>query len=84
MIGPIVRCPAQGEPMSRRKGGRAPSTRFSVSLPDPLMRVRDRLRTDRRYGNRSEFVRDLLRAELVTARTGHRQASDVSGDRSIR
>jgi Arc/MetJ-type ribon-helix-helix transcriptional regulator len=65
MIGPIVRWSAQGEPMSRRKGGRAPSTRFTVSLPDPLMRVLDRLRTDRRYGNRSEFVRDLLRAELV-------------------
>jgi CopG family nickel-responsive transcriptional regulator len=29
------------------------------------MRVLDRLRADRRYGNRSEFVRDLLRAELV-------------------
>jgi CopG family nickel-responsive transcriptional regulator len=51
--------------MSRKRAGRAPSTRFTVSLPDPLMRVLDRLRTDRRYGNRSEFVRDLLRAELV-------------------
>jgi Arc/MetJ-type ribon-helix-helix transcriptional regulator len=51
--------------MSHKKAGRAPSTRFTVSLPDPLMRVLDRLRTDRRYGNRSEFVRDLLRAELV-------------------
>ncbi len=51
--------------MSRRKGGRAPSTRFTVSLPDPLMRVLDRLRTDRRYGNRSEFVRDLLRQKKL-------------------
>jgi CopG family nickel-responsive transcriptional regulator len=29
------------------------------------MRVLDRLRSRRSYGNRSEFVRDLLRAELV-------------------
>jgi CopG family nickel-responsive transcriptional regulator len=51
--------------MSRKKTPRARSSRFTVSLPDPLMRVLDRLRTDRRYANRSEFVRDLLRAELV-------------------
>ena len=29
------------------------------------MRVLDRLRTDHGDGNRREFVRDLLRAELV-------------------
>ncbi len=29
------------------------------------MRVLDRLRSGRGYGNRSEFVRDLLRGELV-------------------
>jgi CopG family transcriptional regulator, nickel-responsive regulator len=40
-------------------------TRFTVSLPDRLMGTLDRLRTRRRYGNRSEFIRDLLRAELV-------------------
>lgn len=51
--------------MSRRKGSRARASRFTVSLPDPLMRVLDRLRADRRYDSRSEFVRDLLRAELV-------------------
>lgn len=51
--------------MSRRKTSRAESSRFTVSLPDALMRVLDRLRRGRRYGNRSEFVRDLLRAELV-------------------
>jgi len=51
--------------MSRKKRSRAGSSRFTVSLPDSLMRVLDRLRIDRRYGNRSEFVRDLLRAELV-------------------
>ncbi len=41
------------------------STRFTVSLPDALMRTLDRLRSGRGYVNRSEFVRDLLRAELV-------------------
>jgi CopG family nickel-responsive transcriptional regulator len=51
--------------MSRKKTPRTGSSRFTVSLPDPLMRVLDRLRSHRRYGNRSEFVRDLLRAELV-------------------
>jgi len=44
---------------------RARSTRFTVSLPDPLMRILDRLRSGRGYTNRSEFVRDLLRGELV-------------------
>ena len=39
--------------------------RFTVSLPVSLMRTLDGLRTGRRYSNRSEFVRDLLRAELV-------------------
>ena len=39
------------------------ATRFTVSLPDSLMRTLDRLRSGRGYGNRSEFVRDLLRAE---------------------
>jgi CopG family transcriptional regulator, nickel-responsive regulator len=52
----------------------ARATRFTVSLPDPLMRTLDRLRSDRRYANRSEFIRDRLRAELVrqewTARRG--------------
>lgn len=42
-----------------------PVTRFTVSLPDPLMRTLDRLRSGRRYANRSEFIRDLLRSELV-------------------
>ena len=41
------------------------TTRFTVSLPDALMHTLDRLRSGRRYANRSEFVRDLLRAELV-------------------
>lgn len=41
------------------------TTRFTVSLPDQLMETLDRLRSERGYGNRSEFVRDLLRGELV-------------------
>jgi CopG family transcriptional regulator, nickel-responsive regulator len=49
--------------------------RFTVSLPEPLMRTLDRLRSERSYANRSEFIRDLLRAELVKdewkAQTGH-------------
>jgi CopG family nickel-responsive transcriptional regulator len=39
--------------------------RFTVSLPSSLMRTLDILRSGRRYSNRSEFVRDMLRAELV-------------------
>jgi CopG family nickel-responsive transcriptional regulator len=40
-------------------------TRFSVSLSQALMQTLDRLRAERRYATRSEFVRDLLRAEVV-------------------
>jgi CopG family nickel-responsive transcriptional regulator len=39
--------------------------RFTVSLPSSLMRTLDALRSGRRYSNRSEFVRDMLRSELV-------------------
>ena len=39
--------------------------RFTVSLSGALMATLDRLRATRGYTNRSEFVRDLLRAELV-------------------
>ena len=41
------------------------TTRFTVSLPDTLMGTLDRLCSERGYGNRSEFIRDLLRAEMV-------------------
>lgn len=59
--------------MSRpRKGARAGkaardagAVRFTVSLPTSLMRTLDQLQAGRRYANRSEFVRDLLRGELV-------------------
>jgi len=40
-------------------------SRFTVSLPTALMQTLDRFQSERRYSNRSEFVRDLLRAELV-------------------
>ncbi len=53
------------------------ATRFTVSLPDSLMRTLDRLRSDRGYGNRSEFVRDLLRAELVKEEWTERRGETV-------
>jgi CopG family nickel-responsive transcriptional regulator len=54
-------------PEARNGRGRAErgAVRFTVSLPLSLMRTLDRLRASRRYSNRSEFVRDLLRGELV-------------------
>jgi CopG family nickel-responsive transcriptional regulator len=54
-----------------------PVTRFTVSLPDRLMRTLDSLRRSRRYGNRSEFVRDMLRAELVKEEWGARRGETV-------
>ena len=47
---------------ARRSDG---AVRFTVSLPSSLMRTFDKLRSGRRYSNRSEFVRDVLRGELV-------------------
>jgi CopG family nickel-responsive transcriptional regulator len=41
------------------------ANRFTVSLPASLMTTLDRLKGERGYGTRSEFIRDLLRAELV-------------------
>jgi CopG family transcriptional regulator, nickel-responsive regulator len=51
--------------------------RFTVSLPDGLMRTLDRLRASRGYVNRSEFVRDLLRAELVREEWTERRGQTV-------
>lgn len=48
---------------ARKADGRV--SRFTVSLPNALMHTLDRLQSGRRYANRSEFVRDMLRAELV-------------------
>lgn len=39
--------------------------RFGVSLPEDLMRKFDRLIKRKRYPNRSEAIRDLIRRELV-------------------
>ncbi len=40
-------------------------TRFSVSLPDPLLSELDRRVIRRGYASRSEFVRDLIRERMV-------------------
>src|SRR5262249_37596068 len=45
--------------------GEGRAVRFPVSLPAPPPLTADQLRRRPRYGNRSEFVRDLLRGELV-------------------
>ena len=51
--------------------------RFTVSLPDHLMRTLDRVRAGRRYANRSEFIRDLLLAELVKEEWAERRGETV-------
>src|SRR5262249_15972340 len=48
------------------------------SPPAALMRTVDRLRSSRRYANRSEFVRDLCRAELVK-KEWRQQAGETVG-----
>jgi CopG family nickel-responsive transcriptional regulator len=40
--------------------------RFGVSLPDQLIKRFDRLIRRKKYPNRSEAIRDLIRKELVT------------------
>ncbi len=40
-------------------------TRFAVSLEEPLFRSLEELVRKHRYTNRSEYIRDLLRAKLV-------------------
>jgi CopG family nickel-responsive transcriptional regulator len=44
--------------------GGQPMERFTISLDDQLAADFDRLITERGYGNRSEAVRDILRAHL--------------------
>jgi CopG family nickel-responsive transcriptional regulator len=41
------------------------TTRFGVSMDDELLERLDRIVTRRRYPNRSEAIRDLVRAALV-------------------
>lgn len=45
--------------------------RFSISLDDELAREFDALIAARGYSNRSEAIRDLIRAELETQRQQH-------------
>jgi CopG family transcriptional regulator, nickel-responsive regulator len=52
-------------PRQRTPVSEALATRFTVSLPRELMQTLDHLAAGRSYSNRSEFVRDMLRAELV-------------------
>ena len=56
---------------------KTPTRRFTVSLPDTLMGTLDRLRSARGYDNRSEFVRDLLRSELVKEEWSGRRGETV-------
>ncbi len=49
--------------------------RFGVSLPEDLIRKFDRLIKRKRYSNRSEAIRDLIRRELVQ--------EDVDSDRVV-
>ena len=39
--------------------------RFTVSLPEPLLKELDRRVIPKGYSSRSEFVRDLIRDQLV-------------------
>ncbi|MBN1447304.1 MAG: nickel-responsive transcriptional regulator NikR [Bacteroidetes bacterium] len=49
--------------------------RFGVSLPEDLMKKFDRLVKRKRYPNRSEAIRDLIRRELVQ--------EDIASDRVV-
>lgn len=49
--------------------------RFGVSLPEDLMKKFDRLVKRRRWPNRSEAIRDLIRRELVQ--------EDIASDRIV-
>lgn len=46
------------------------TVRFTVSLPGSLRQELDRRMVRRGYASRSEFVRDLIRAQLVTEKWG--------------
>jgi CopG family nickel-responsive transcriptional regulator len=49
--------------------------RFGVSLPEELIQKFDRLTKRKRYANRSEAIRDLIRRELVH--------EDIASDRVV-
>mgnify|MGYP000293649595 CR=1 FL=1 len=52
--------------------------RFGVSLPEDLIRKFDRLIKRKRYPNRSEAIRDLVRRQLSEERLGNPEASAVA------
>lgn len=56
--------------------------RFTISLPDELARDFDRWIAARGYANRSEAVRDLLRAELERTRLAEGEAAHCVGSLS--
>ena len=49
-------------------------TRYSITVPRPLMEAFDERIQDRQYANRSEAIRDLLRDALVEERWGRDDA----------
>ncbi len=51
-------------------------TRFAVSLEEPLFRQMEQLVRKHHYTNRSEYIRDLVRAKLVEGEWDH-EHSDV-------
>ena len=56
----------------------AKTTRFSVSIAEPLLLELDARVIRKGYGTRSEYVRDLIRAQLVADRWADEEA-DVVG-----
>ena len=53
------------------------TTRFSVSLAEPLLAELDARVIRKGYGTRSEYVRDLIRAQLVADRWADEEAEVV-------
>src|SRR5437867_3757248 len=51
-------------PPTPSSGNPSPMQRFTISLEEPLAEAFDAWIAERGYSNRSEAVRDLLRAEL--------------------
>lgn len=53
------------------------TTRFSVSLAEPLLNELDARVIRKGYGTRSEYVRDLIRAQLIADRWADEEAEVV-------
>jgi CopG family transcriptional regulator, nickel-responsive regulator len=58
----------RGKPVPEAFGGSFRMQRFTISLDEDLAQQFDRLIAARGYGNRSEAVRDMLRAQLEALR----------------